>query len=155
MENVLRGLSHTVVYLDDILITGKDDVSHLKNLREVLSRLKKAGFKLKKEKCSFMVPSVTYLGYKIDAEGVHPVQDKVKAIQEAPAPKNVNELKAYIELLNYYHNFLPNLSSEIGPLYTLVRKDCKWKWTELEQETFQTSKRPFSVITTIGTFRPN
>ena len=78
----------------------------MKNLREVLSRLEKAGLKLRKEKRSFMVPSVTYLGHKIDAEGVHPVQDKVKAIQEAPAPKDVNELKAYLGLLNYYHKFL-------------------------------------------------
>ena len=42
MENVLQGLSHTVVYLDDILITGKDDATHLKNLKEVLTRLEKA-----------------------------------------------------------------------------------------------------------------
>ena len=128
MENVLQGLSHTVVYLDDdILITGKDDATHLKNLKEVLSRLEKAGLKLRKDKCSFMVPSVTYLGHKIDSEGVHPTQDKVKAIQEAPAPENVNELKAYLGLLNYYHKFLPNLSSEIAPLYALLRKDYKWK----------------------------
>ena len=115
MENVLQGLSHTVVYLDDILITGKDNVNHLKNLKEVLFQLEKTGFKLRKDKCSFMVPSVTYLGHKIDAEGVHPVHDKVKAIQKVPAPKNVNELKTYLELLNYYHKFLPNLSSEIVP----------------------------------------
>ena len=90
MENVLQGLSHTVVYLDDILITGKDNVNHLKNLKEVLFQLEKTGFKLRKDKCSFMVPSVTYLGHKIDTKDVHPVQDKVKAIQEALAPKNVN-----------------------------------------------------------------
>ena len=115
MENVLQGLTHTVVYLHDILITGKDDATHLKNLKEVLSRLEKAGLKLRKDKCS----SVTYLRHKIDSEGVHPTQDKVKAIQEAPAPENVNELKAYLGLLNYYHKFLPNLSSEIAPLYML------------------------------------
>ena len=72
--------------------------------------------------------------------GVHPIQDKVRAIQEAPAPKNVNELKAYLGLLNYYYKFLTKLSSEIAPLYALLRKDCKWKWTKLEQEAFQTSK---------------
>ena len=35
---------------------------------------------------------------------------------------------------------MPNLSSEIAQLYALLRKDCKWKWTKLEQEAFQTSK---------------
>ena len=50
-----------------------------------------------------------YLGHKIDAEGVHPAQDKVKAIQEAPAPRNINELNKSIllGLLNYYQKFLP------------------------------------------------
>ena len=100
---------------------------------------RKAGLKLGKDKCSFMVPSVIYLGHKIDAEGVHPVQDKIKAIQEASAPKTVNELKPYLGLLNY-HKFFPKLFSEIAPLYALLRKDCKWKWTKLEQEAFQTSK---------------
>ena len=38
-----------------------------------------------------MAPEVTYLGHKIDAEGLHPVAEKVEAIQEAPAPKNVSE----------------------------------------------------------------
>ena len=32
------------------------------------------------------------------------------------------------------------MSSEIAPLYALLRKDCKWKLTKLEQEAFQTSK---------------
>ena len=80
MENVLQGLSHTVVYIDDILITGKDEETYLKNLKEVLTRQARAGLRLKKDKCSFMVPSVTYLGYQVDAEGVHPVEEKVKAI---------------------------------------------------------------------------
>ena len=122
MDNVLQGLSHSVVYLDDILITGKDNFTHLKNLKELLFRLEKAGLKLRKDKCSFMVPLVILLGHKIDAEGVHPVQNKVKAIHEDPAPKNVNEQKAYIGSLNYYHKFLPNLSSKIAPLYVLLRK---------------------------------
>ena len=75
MKNILQGLSHTVVYLYDIMITGMDNVTHFENLKEVLFQLEKASLKLRKDKCSFMVPSVTYLGHKIDAEGVHPVQD--------------------------------------------------------------------------------
>ena len=54
-----------------------------------------------------MVPSATYLGHRIDAEGLHPVAEKVKAITEAPQPKNVWELKSYLGLLTYNSKFLP------------------------------------------------
>jgi hypothetical protein len=35
-----------------------------------------------------MIPRVAHLGHSIDAKGLHPLPDKVKAIQEAPCPKN-------------------------------------------------------------------
>ena len=35
-----------------------------------------------------------YLGHRIDAAGLHPLQDKVQAIKEAPVPKSVTELKS-------------------------------------------------------------
>ena len=68
----------------------------------MLDRLEKAGLRARKEKCQFFVPSVSYLGHKIDAEGLHPLPDKVQAIQEAPSPTNVQELKAYQGLLTNY-----------------------------------------------------
>ena len=39
IESLLQGIRGVVVYLDDILITGKSDEAHLKALDEVLSRL--------------------------------------------------------------------------------------------------------------------
>ena len=41
-----------------------------------------------------MVPSVTYLGHQIDASVLHPLPDKVGAIEEASTPNNVTELKS-------------------------------------------------------------
>ena len=49
MENLLQGLQHVVVYIDDILVTGDSNESHLANLREVLVRLEDAGLRLKKK----------------------------------------------------------------------------------------------------------
>ena len=57
-----------------------------------------------------MVPSVPYLGYVVDADGVRPLPEKIKAIRQAPTPKNVTELKSYLGLLTYYGKFLSNLS---------------------------------------------
>ena len=92
------------MYIDDILITSATEADHLKSLEEVLRQLARAGLRVKKNKCKLMVPSVSYLGHVIDANGLHPLPDKVQAIEDAPMPKNVTELKSYLGLLTYYGN---------------------------------------------------
>ena len=140
MENVLQGIPNVIVYLDDILLSSPTESDHLQLLNQVLDRLDKAGLRAWKEKCQFFVPSVSYLGHKIDGEGLHPLPDKVQAIQEAPSPTNVQELKAYLGLLTYYTRFLPNMSTVLSPLYRLLQKDVKWRWTADENQAFSASK---------------
>ena len=117
IENLLQDIPGVVIYIDDVLITGSDDKSHMAALEEVLQRMKQAGLRLSRNKCHFMATSVEYLGYKIDAEGLHPLLGKVRAIEKAPRPRKVSELKAYLGLLTYYGRFLPNLSTVLSPLY--------------------------------------
>ena len=88
IEEVLHGIPMVVCRVDDILVSGKNDQDHLKNLNEVLTRLKQAGLRLKMEKCKFMKPSVEYLGYRVDMHGLHAIEKKVEAIKNAPAPEN-------------------------------------------------------------------
>ena len=109
----------------DILITGSSEQAHL---NEVLSRLDRAGLRVRRGKCAFMRSTVTYLGHKIDADGLHPVPDRVTAIQEAPTPKSVSQLRSFLGMLSYYSKILPSLSTILQPLYHLLKKDVKWKW---------------------------
>ena len=139
MDNLLAGIPGVVVYLD-ILVTGTTEKEHLRSLEEVLRRLHKSGLRARKSKCLFMAPSVSYLGHKIDAEGLHPLPDKLQAVKAAPTPRNVSELKSYLGLLTYYGKFLPNLSTRLQPLYQLLTKDCQWKWSKAQEKAFQESK---------------
>ena len=102
MDTILKDIPHVIVYLDDILIAGASQQEHLQILERVLSRLKEVGLRLNRRKCLFLQPSVTYLGYRIDAEGLHPTECKIQAINNAPRPQNRTELKSYLGLLTYY-----------------------------------------------------
>lgn len=120
MENLLQGIPHVIIRMDDIHISGKDDNDHLSNLEAVLKRLSAAGLRLRHEKCFFMVPEVTYCGYVINGSAIKPVAAKVEAIQDAPAPKNVSQLRAFLGMLNYYHRFLPDIATVLEPLHKLL-----------------------------------
>ncbi len=118
-----------------------DTADHLENLGVVLQRLEDAGLRLKREKCVFLQDNVEYLGHRVNAHGLQPVERKVKAIVEAPSPSNVSELKAYLGLLNYYGKFLPNLATCLAPLYELLKKGKCWEWLTEQEEVFQHSKK--------------
>ena len=52
---------------------------------------------------------------------LHPTEQKIQAVQEAPEPRNLSELKSFVGLLYYYGKFLPNLSTTLAPLYQLLK----------------------------------
>ena len=140
MDIILQGVEGAICYIDDILITGKTEAEHLATLKKVLQRLKDHGVRLKLDKCTFMKPSVQYLGHRLDADGIHATDDKIQAITEAPAPRNLQELRSFLGLLNYYGRFIPKLSSLIQPLHRLLQQNVKWKWSKDCDEAFQSAK---------------
>ena len=101
-----------------------------------------------------MQESVIYLGHRIDQHGLHPLKEKVQAVQEAPAPKNITELKSYLGLLTYYSKYIPNMATALAPLYKLLRKEECWRWTYTEKKTFQASKTFAYFVKIACTFQP-
>ena len=140
MDTVLQGIPGVVCYIDDILVTGTTQSDHLRNLEEVFQRLERHGFRLKKEKCTFLANSVEYLGHQIDCEGIRALPSKTEAIVNAPTPTNVHQLRSFLGLLNYYGKFIRNLSTIIHPLNTLLQAKHTWKWTQECAKAFKKAK---------------
>ena len=134
MDQILQGMEKVTCYLDDILITGNSDEEHLMNLSEVLQRLQNHGVHLKLEKCPFMEDSVEYLGHQVDSKWLHTTDSKLKAIVDAPLPRNA---QGFWRFLNYYGQFIPNWGSLTQTLNSLLCKDAQWKWTKDCAKAFQ------------------
>lgn len=141
MEQILQGLENVRVFQDDIIIGGINREHATKNVLSVCGRLSEYNVKVNIEKCKFLKNSVKYLGHIITSEGIKPNDEKVKAIVEAPEPQNIQQLQSYIGLLNFYRKFIPNLSSELNVLYSLLNKNVEYKWSDECSQSFKKSKQ--------------
>ena len=130
MDQILKGIDGVVCYLDDILISSKDMESHLNTVKQVLNRLKEHEILVKQTKCEFGVREVEYLGHKVSEAGLQCTNEKIEAIQNAPKPQNVSELRTYLGMVTYYQKFIPNLADKFAPLYKLLKSECEWNWTD-------------------------
>ncbi len=118
MDQVLQGCPGTQCYLDDIIVTGDSDNSHLENLARVLKRLEEYGLRARRDKCEFFKD-------KIDANGLHKCHDKLRAVAEAPQPKDVSQLRSFLGFINYYNRFLQSLATVLHPLNALLQTGKK------------------------------
>ena len=141
MEQIVQGIPMVTVYLDDILVSGQSYEEAHNNLVTVLSKLQESGLRLRIEKCSFMNESCVYVGHKLDASGIRLTDDKVAAIQGAPAPRDVSELRSYLGMINYYHRFCSNVSTVLAPLNKLLQKREMWEWGVEQEKSFVNSKK--------------
>ena len=110
-------------YLDDIIIFSKTEEEHLQHLEEIFERLRKAGLKLKLQKCSFFKKHIQYLGHLISDKGIQPLPEKLESIAKMPVPQNTKQVKQFSGLVGYYRKFVPLFSDIARPLMQLTQKN--------------------------------
>ncbi|XP_050709686.1 uncharacterized protein K02A2.6-like [Eriocheir sinensis] len=153
MDKIFNGLPGVFCFIDDILIAGKDETEHQERLAAVLRRIQDNGIKIHRNKCQFHVPSIEYLGFIINEQGIHKTNDKVKAVQSAKVPENVKELQSFLGLVTVSGKFIRNLATIAEPLYQLLNKDVQWNWTEDCQKSFEKIKTEITSPNFLTHFR--
>ena len=155
MEELLHGIPGVLCYLDDILICGVDDTTHMTRLRVILNKLQDIGLKLRADKCTFGASEVTYLGYLINEAGINPTDEKLQAIKDAPAPTDVTQVRAYLGMITFYHRFLPKAASMLEPLHMLLRSQTKLVWGPEQNKAFIESKKALLNSGALVHFNPD
>lgn len=122
-DQILAGLKwgSCLVYLDDLLVMASEFDVMLMRLRKVLERLSFAAMTLNPRKCSFGYREVQILGHTVNSQGISPNPDKIKAVQNFPAPRRLRAVRSFLGLCNYYRSFVPNFSKIVRPLVELTR----------------------------------
>jgi len=119
---VLYGLLYErcELYLDDIIIFGKDEKEFLENLEMVLRRLDDHNITVNPKKCRIGLSEVEYVGHTINQNGIHFSREKLQKVIEIDRPVAEKQLKSFVGFANYFRDHVRNHSTRIEPLTRLL-----------------------------------
>ena len=140
MNKVTQGVNNCVVYLDDVVIFTDTWDEHLLVLKHFLERLTEAKLVANLKKCEFVHAQVQYLGYVVGQGVVRPPDSKVEAIKDLSRPTTRREVRRFLGCFGYYRRFLKNFASIVAPLTDLLKKDRKFEWSNVCEESFENAK---------------
>jgi len=81
----------------------------------------------------------------IGADNIKMQKEKVLGVLEWPRPKMVKDMQKFLELANYYKQFVKDFSKIAKPLHRLVRKNEKWNWRGEQEKVFEELKQVFTT----------
>ena len=155
IDRTLHGVPRQACLLDDIIVTGRDDDEHLDNVESILGHLSDHGLRVNPTKCTFFADAVEYCGHIVSRHGLRKTDDKIKAINEAPAPQNMSQLRSFLGMVCYYQRFLKDCSTTLHPLNRLLRKGQSWHWTADCAAAFKTIKAAIASDQVLMHFDPD
>ena len=142
IDQVLRGLPFCYAYIDDLLVASSSPEQHQEHLRQVLQRLSEYGMVINPSKCQFGTAELDFLGHRVNAQGIHPLEEKEQ-------PTSLSKLRTFLGVVNFYHRFIPNYASILEPINSLLchpaGKDHQLSWTDAATIAFNTIKEALAT----------
>ena len=149
MEQILECCEGAIGIADDVIIHGKDDEDHDRNLHRFMRIAREHGLVFNGDKCEVKKDSVTFFGTVYDADGAHPDPKKVDAVHQMPSPETPSRLQQFLGMVTYLSPFIPSLSTHTAPLRELLKKDSEFIWNTSYQEAFDRIKELVCKDTTL------
>ena len=126
MNEILQNLINigkVTSFINNIIIETEGEGGHGELVEEVVRRLVENDLYMKLEKCKWKVKEVRFLGVVIGLKKIKMEKEKVKDVLDWLIPKGVKDVQKFLELANYYHQFIKDFITIARPLHNMVRKD--------------------------------
>ncbi len=66
--------------------------------------------------------------------------EKIKTIRNWSIPKNMKDIRGFLDFINFYRNLIIGYGEIVGPFYILTKKDITFIWEQKKEDVFITFK---------------
>ena len=136
------------VYVDDMLIKSREELTHLDDLKETFTTLKQYQMKLNPAKCVFGVSSGKFLGFMVSQRGIEANSEKVQAIINMTLPKIVKEVQKLTGRIAALNRFVSRATNKCLPFFKTLKQ--AFAWTGECETTFQELKHYLSNLSLLS-----
>ncbi|KAI1306496.1 Retrovirus-related Pol polyprotein from transposon [Halotydeus destructor] len=156
INNIIGGLRFdgVLVYLDDVLVYGKNFEQMFLRLEAVFKLLRKYGLQLNPKKCTFAAREVEYLGFVVSKDGYRPDERKMDAVLRMPPPKNAKEVMSFLGTTGYFRAFIDGYADSAQALYKFTRKGVLYDWGPEQHKSFEQLKQSLVSAPVLKYFDP-
>ena len=110
------------VYVDDMLVKSKKELTHLDDLKETFATLKKYQMRLNPSKCVFGVASGKFLGFMVSQRGIEANLEKVQAIINMASPRTVKEVQKLTGRIAALNRFVSRATDKCLPFFKTLKQ---------------------------------
>ena len=140
MQEIFGDNDHVLIYLDDCLIISSSFEEHLKDLRWFFDKCIQYGITLSPSKINLCQPELEFLGHKIDAQGIKPLDKHIEALKNFPTPTCRNSLKRFVGMAQFNGKLVKDSSVTLSSLHRLCSAKVPFIWTDTHQQAFEKMK---------------
>ena len=143
LDSVYIGLPGVTGIADDMVIFGRNEEEHDRNLILFLETTRKNGLVLNKKKLQFKKEEVSFFGHRWNSTGISPDPKKTESILKMQFPPDKETMHSFLGLVNFLNRYTPKLAELCSPLRKLILKDSHYSPGDPEHAAFDAIKEEF------------
>ena len=143
LDSVYIGLPGVTGIADDMVIFGRNEEEHDRNLIVFLETTRKNGLVINTRKLQFKKEEVSFFGHRWNSTGISPDPKKTESILRMEFPPDKETMHSFLGLVNFLNRYTPRLAELCSPLRKLILKDSHYSPGNPEHAAFSAIKAEF------------
>ena len=143
LDSVYIGLPGVTGIADDMIVYGRTEEEHDRNLILFLERTRSNGLVLNKKKLQFKQKEVSFFGHRWSPNGISPDPKKIDSILRMEFPNDKDTMHSFLGPVNFLNRYTPRMAELCSPLRKLILKDSHFAPGVQDLAAFEAIKAEF------------